>query len=494
LPDRGHSEELSRAELLRRAGIGAVGLGLLAGAGVGARALLASGEATAVAAGPRVRVFHSRPDLRPPVVTVLTPPSGSAPGALFLAPSSGPGQRGLMVLDAAGELVWFRPTAPHTSMNFRVSLYRGRPVLTWWEALEKHALDRGEHVIFDESYREVARFPAGNGRPSDLHELLLTPHGTALVTSYEDRTVDLSALGGSRQGRVLGGIAQEIEVPSARVVFEWRSLDHVPPAESYAKLRSPYDYFHVNSIELEDDGSYVISARNTWAIYRVSRDGGKVLWRLHGKKSDFAMEKGTQFAWQHDARRHGASRMTIFDNASMSASGPQSRGLLLDLDLARMRASLVREYRHRPDVHAHAMGNVQLLPNGNLLVGWGTEPQFTEYAPDGRVVFDATLPQGGQNYRAWRFPWIGRPTEPPALAARRRGGTTELYASWNGATDVAAWRVEAGKSRAALTLVHTQPRRGFETTLTVPRLARFARAVAIDREGTPLAGSPILAI
>ena len=139
-------------------------------------------------------------------------------------------------------------------------------------------------------------------------------------------------------------------------------------------------------------------------------------------------------------------------------------------------------------------GSVQSQANGNVLVGWGASQYFTEYDSAGRVLFDATLPHGGENYRALRFPWAGTPTEPPALAARRRGGVTELFASWNGATGVHAWRVESGASAAALTQNDTQRRRGFETTLTVPQRARFARAVALDAKGAPLGTSRIVAV
>jgi hypothetical protein len=495
LTEPGQSEGLSRAEFLWWAGGAALAVGVLGGGAAAADRLLASRRAATVEATRRVRMFHSRPDLRPPVVTIVARPEGTAPGALFLAPSSGPGQRGVMILDREGELVWFHSTAPKTAMNFRAALFNGKPVLTWWEALEKHALGRGEHVIFDDSYREIARFPAGDGLQSDLHEFLLTPYGTALVTSYEDRTLDLSAIGGSSTARVLGGIAQEIEVPSARVVFEWRSLDHVSPAESYTRIgHYPYDCFHINSIELEPDGDYVISARNTWAVYKVSRDHGKVVWRLNGKKTDFAMGKGTGFSWQHDARRHGPSLISIFDNADNPQEEPQSRAMTLDLDLKGMSATLVREYKHSPAVLSHAMGNAQLLPNGNVLVGWGASPYITEYAADGRVAFDAALPPGGENYRALRFPWAGRPVEAPALAARRAGASGELLASWNGSTDVAAWRVESGVRRAALSAGHAQLRRGFETSLSVPAGTRFAGVVALDRSGAVIGRSQVVSL
>ena len=395
----------------------------------------------------------------------------ASPGFLFLAPSSGPGQRGVLILDDACEVVWFRPTSPRTAMNFRAASFRGKPVLTWWEALPGGGLGRGEHVIADASYREIARFPAGNGRPSDLHELLLTSRGTALVTSFEIRRR------GAR-GLTMGGVVQELEVPSARVLFEWRSLDHVAVEESYAPVGYPWDYFHVNAIDVDADGNLLVSARNTWAVYKVHRRTGKVLWRLGGKRSDFALGVGARFAWQHDARSHdGGNVLSVFDNGQV-----RSRGLVLSLDHARMRATLAREYVHHPSLHAYKLGSVQLLPGGDVLVGWGTDPHFTQFAGSGGVRLDATLPHGGENYRTLRFPWAGRPEEPPSVAVR--GGIA--YASWNGATDVASWRLDPGGTAVQ--------RRGFETSLPVPPGARSVRAVALAADGRPLGRSASLTL
>ena len=222
-------------------------------------------------------------------------------------------------------------------MNFRAASFHGEPVLTWWEALPGGGLGRGEHVIVDASYREIARFPAGHGMKSDLHELLLTARGTALVTSFEVRRR------GAR-GLTMGGVVQELEVPSARVLFEWRSLDHVAVEESYVPIGYPWDYFHVNSIDVDADDNLLVSARNTWAVYKVHRRTGKVLWRLGGKRSDFALGAGARFAYQHDARSHDGGRvLSVFDNGET-----HSRGLVLSLDMKRMRASLLREYVHHP--------------------------------------------------------------------------------------------------------------------------------------------------
>ena len=474
----------TRAELLRRA----AGVVVVAAAGgYGGRRLF--GES----GPPRVQRFVSRPDLQPATMRVRVRAGETAPGLLFLAPSSGPGERGVLIADDAGEVVWFRPTTPVASMNFRVALYRGEPVLTWWEALPGAGLGQGTHVIVDTSYRELARFPAANGRPSDLHELLLTPEGTALLTSYEIRDADLSRFGGRVAGRVMGGIAQEVDVPSARLVHEWRSLEHVALDESYARVGNAWDYFHVNSIGLDHDGNLLVSARNTWTVYKVDRTTGRVLWRLGGKRSDFAVGPGAHFAWQHHARSHaGGTVLSVFDNGTAPQVEPQSRALVLALDQVRMTANLMRHYTHDPPVSSRALGSVQMLDNGNVLVGWGVKPYFSEYAADGTVRLDIAFPHGEENYRALRYPWVGRPTEPPE--ARTDFGARSLYVSWNGATEVASWRLESGREPQALRPEATVPKSGFETALPLTAGVRHVAAVALDAAGRPLGRSATISL
>jgi hypothetical protein len=188
------------------------------------------------------------------------------------------------------------------------------------------------------------------------------------------------------------------------------------------------------------------------------------MWRLGGKRSDFTFGKGARFAWQHDARSHDAGRVvSVFDNGIA-----RSRGLVLEL--RGRRASVLHEYPHDPPLHGYKLGSVQLLGDGDVLVGWGTDPHVTEYAQNGAVKLDATLPHGGQNYRALRFPWRGRPRDTPRAVVR---GST-VYASWNGATDVASWRIEPGGPAV--------PRTGFETALPL----RPGHVVALDARGRAL--------
>jgi hypothetical protein len=478
---------------VRRAAGGALGLGLFGGVGLEHLRALGLEDALAAVRSPNdIRHFRSRPDLRPPRLRVLK--AGASDRHLFLAPSSGPGQRGALILDQHGEVVWFRPTRPDTVMNFRAATYNGEPVLTWWQGRAARGLGVGFHVILDSRYREVARLPAGGGRQSDLHEFSITPRNTAIVTSYEVRDVDLSSVGGPSRGKAISGIVQEIAIPSARVLFEWNSFDHVPLGESYVPYDGKaYDYFHVNSVDVDSDGHYLVSARNTWTIYKVHSETGRVLWRLGGKQSDFQMGPGTRFAWQHDARHHDEGRtLSLYDNSAAPPVGPHSRALRLALDRRGRYARLQREYVHPRGLLSPFMGNAQLLPNGNVVVGWGGLPYVTEFGPGGGVHFELRLPGAGQNYRAFRLPWTGEPSRPPALVARTVRGRRRLYVSWNGATEVASWRLETGPARDRLEPVARKPKRGFETTLAVPRGNGFAAAVALDAKGRVLRRSNVV--
>ena len=488
----GTGSGLTRAQLLQR-GAGAV---LLGGAASGAAYDVLTGAAEALAgvsADPAaVQQFVSRPDLTPAAVTVLRRPVGVASGRLFLAPSSGPGQRGSMIADGNGELVWWRPSTPKTTMDFRAGFYKGKPVLSFWEGQHVKGVGKvGEYVMLDSSYREVARFSAGRGVRPDFHEFLLTPSGTALVTAYDPVSANLASVGGPKRGRVYDGVVRELEIPSARVLFEWRSHQHVSVGESYqTQIGDPYDYFHVNSVGFDVDGNLLVSARNTWTIYKVNVKTGRVIWRLGGKKSDFAMGKGTTFAFQHDARSHANGRLiSLFDNGPHPKTKPTSRAIVLRLDLAHKRATLARQLTHAPALFARVTGNAQLLPNGNYLVCWGSTGYFTEFAPDGTVRFDGKLPKGGQNYRVLRFPWIGRPTEPPRLAAKTVAGRRLLYASWNGATEVSSWQLATGSAPGNLQPAATMPKQGFETELPVPAGVAYASVIGLDRNGKPLGTS-----
>src|SRR5215212_35199 len=340
--------------------------------------------------------FRSRPDLSPPVAEVATRAHGTAPGYVFVAPQTGgAGQGGSLIVDDRGEVVWFRPLPAvfGRAMDLKVQSYKGNPVLTWMETPGEVA---SEYVIADSTYREIARIRAANGYDGDHHEFLISPQDTALITIYNAVPQDLTSVGGLQNGLAWQGIIQELDIETGEVIYEWRSLEHVGFDETYAGLmqdgRSGFDYFHINSIDVDHDDNLLVSARETFTVYKIDRNSGEVIWRLGGKKSDFEMQEDARFAFQHDARRLPEGSISIFDNGSLVFENglpkavEESRAIVLKLDEREMRASLVREYTHPDEQHAHAAGNAQVLPNGNVFVGWGRALAVSEFGKEGRLL------------------------------------------------------------------------------------------------------------
>ncbi len=488
-----HGARLTRGQFLRATG-GAAALSLLGGRAYGATAPPGP-EPTAAPAG--AVHFHSRPDLRPPATSIAGSPSSgtSAAGYSFLGPTGNRGsEAGPLIVDSAGQPVWFRPIPDgHLASNIRVQIYKGQPVLTWWQGKVITGYGQGEGVIVDTSYREIARVRAARGRHADLHEFLITPQGTALITCFpESVRADLSHVGGPKQGRALDSIIQEIDIASGRLLLEWRGLGHVALSESHANPGNNFDYLHANSIEVTPDGQLLVGARHTWALYKISRRTGHVIWRLGGKRSDFALPAVARFAWQHDARALSSSVITMFDDGEGQAqTESQSRGLILEIDAQHKRGRVVRAYRHPRHLLASAMGNVQLLPNGHAIVGWGVMPWMSEFDSAGRLVSDLRLPLGCQSYRAYRGPWVGTPTGAPAVAAstNRRSGHSTLYVSWNGATEVAAWIVSGGSSPSSLQPMALARRSGFETAIPLGSSSGYVAVTAVDAGARPLGTS-----
>jgi Arylsulfotransferase (ASST) len=289
------------------------------------------------------------------------------------------------------------------------------------------------------------------------------------------------------------------------VLFEWHSLDHVgldesyrrPPKDSrwpfdYLRTRKPFDYFHINSIDVDHDSNLLISSRRTSTVYKVDRHSGEVIWRLGGKNSDFELGPGTRTRYQHDARRHPDGTITIFDNGGVNKD-KQSYGIVLELDEDEMRATLLRKYPQPEGRLCGTQGNVQVLPGGNVFIGWGSNPHFSEFSREGDLLFNARFPPEVESYRAFRFPWKGYPTDDPTLLAvpgQSPDDDLRLYVSWNGATEVASWQVVGGPSPDRLEAVGPLvAKEGFETAIRVRAGEEYVGVEARDGSGRVLGTS-----
>jgi Arylsulfotransferase (ASST) len=441
--------------------------------------------------------FHSAPTLQPPVLAVTARSPQTAPGYIFAAPYSGPGPSGPEIFSETGELVWFDPLQGEAAAtNLQVQSYDGHPVLTWWQGyIPPQGFGQGEEMIYSSAYTQIGRVHAGNGYKADLHDFHITPQGTALLTVFDPIDCNLSAVGGPSGGAVTDSVFQEIDLRTGLVRREWHSLDHVPLGDSYSPAEGtsttwPFDYFHINSIDQLAGATTLISARNTWTLYELNTTTGQVTLRVGGKHGEVKPINGAATAFQHDATALSNGTISVFDNGAVPKVHPQSRAIILSINPQAKTDTLLARYEHSRGLSSSSQGDVQTLANGDVFVGWGSEPYFSEFSASGQLLYDAHTHGSYESYRSYRFPWTGTPAQPPAIAvAGSPSAPVTVYASWNGATTVASWRVLAGPSPSRLTAVASAPKNGFETTIATPGPEPYVAAQALNAAGAVIGTS-----
>ena len=461
---------VTRAQLVQGGARAAIAGSLLGGVDLLSRA----GDAFAAGgAANDVRHFVSRPDLTPPKLTVHHH-GQTAPGDLFLAPSSGPGQRGLLIADSEGEPVWFHPTTPQTAMNFRTGTYHGKPVLTWWEGKATSGLGTGTHVILDDRYRVIARVPAGGGRQSDLHEFLITPENTALLTSYEvrRRRSDLGRRPAERQGDRRDRAGDRVaERPRALRVA---SLDHVDDhRDARAAGRAIHSTTSTSTRSTSPPTAGCSCRRATRGpSTRSAAAPAKCAGGSAARRATSRWGKGTVFAWQHDARHQGHNRITIFDDGAHAAG----------------RAAVARPRDRARSEDAQRAARAQVRPSSEpdrvALHGEhaGARQRQRDDRLGQRAVPHRVRPERRDRARrasAGRRPELPRVPAPVARAAVAAARGRLSLRAWAGhglrlverrdrGRCVAARR--RGRSQAALRAGDAVARHGFETALrTTPR-------------------------
>jgi EmrB/QacA subfamily drug resistance transporter len=458
--------------------------------------------------------FVTAPGLHPPKIRSVksAPASQLAPGYIFMANffdlNEAPiiGQSGPLILDRALQPVWFQPVPEKlVASNLSLQSYEGKPALAWWQGIVTNtgATESGEDVVVDRHYRPIARLKATGGWVLTLHEFTIDGEN-AWVTANKNVPKDLSKYGGAYNGALIDSAVQEYNLRTGKLVRSWDALDHIPLSESQASLPTngfPWDAYHVNSIDLGPEGTFLVSMRDTWATYLVHSDTGKIEWTLGGNKSSFKLGPGAAFEWQHDARLGPGSTVSLYDDHCCQLTGggtyvnptAPSRGLVLKLDEKTRTATLAAQYGRDGGFESDYMGDTQPLSNGNVFVGWGSEPFFSEYDRSGKLLFEGELPGPDLTYRATLDQWSGTPLTKPAAAARQADGKTTVYASWNGATQLVSWRVLAGSGAGQPKPVATHAKEGFETAIALPQSYSRLEVQALDAKGQVLGTSPSFA-
>lgn len=421
-------------------------------------------------------------------------------GFILLTPN-GPAVElpGPMILDAMGGLVWAEDDYGSTA-NLKVQRYKGEDYLTMWSGEKAATSGKGLYFMLDSTYQVVkAVKAAGDGLFGDLHEFKITPQDTALLTVYNTTTADLTGMGMGRgvDGWIVDNMFQEINIETGELLFQWKASDHFNPVDTYMTNplggyweSIPFDYYHINSVDKDSQGNYLISSRHFHHVVCVSPTG-ETLWILGGRDNQFtdlSDGEATNFKWQHDARwlSEEDGIISLFDNSKagpLHADARNSRALLIQIDVPNRTAKLVQSMVSLQGILSSSQGSVQLLPDSEqLFVGWGSAAAYSEYSRDGNLMCETHL---GASWFYWRermksyrttksFTWVGTPKNPPQVKIQ----DDMLYVSWNGATEVAYWALEEPRGQHsedpdasidAAEEVRDEPEDAFEMVDIIPK-------------------------
>ncbi|KAI1374352.1 ASST-domain-containing protein [Hypoxylon crocopeplum] len=481
--------------------------------------------------------FKSRSDLAPPRLNVTIPANKYVEkGYLFVAPFAGfpdtpteqhgPRQAGPYIFRDNGDLIWSGYGIYSIwSTNFQAGRWRGKDIVFSFEGDHNPGYGHGHgHVtIMDNHYETIRELRAGNHKLVDKHEFHIINEETGLIQIYQPVVRDLTAWGGSAQQQwIVNAIIQELDIATGELLFEWASLDHVSPDEAILPINpgqagsgynssDAWDYFHINSVDKDSDGNYLISARDACSIHKINGTDGSIIWKLNGKDSSFKVPKDAEFCFQHHARfisqHDDVEVLSLYDNSAHGTehsggsevhTAPTSSGKIIKVNTTSWEAELVQAFFPPDDLLSKSQGSTQTLPNGNVLVNWGSSGAVTEYLPNGTPVFHAYMDSeylglGVENYRAFRYNWTGLPNEEPAIVALKGEEGTTAYVSWNGDTETRKWRFYAlTDDYGSKEFLGEVDRTSFETSFRIPNEKVIAiSAEAIGANSKPLRNTGI---
>lgn len=374
--------------------------------------------------------------------------------------------------------------------------------------------DKGSGVILNNSYDLYKRLHLREELGAfDIHEFSILGDGkTAVTLNYPQHESSLDEFGRNLEiTEFLSGGFAEMDVESGMTKYEWDSFPQIPlrestkyDANSQIEAVPGWDYVHINSVDKNAAGDYLLSMRFTDTIYLVSGIDGHIIWRLGGRTSDFA--KDFTFFRQHDAKFIESNEthhvISLLNNASDEFFNEDSvsSAMIIELDTTTnpKSAKLLRRF-NRPDGGLTRLrGNTQLLPNKNVVAGWSEGGYFTEFDPEGNVLLEAQFSSKRFNtYRMYKFEYTGRPSYPPDLVAHVWGTddtnlVTVFYVSWNGATDIASWNFYARASEnSSPVLIGNVAKANFETMYIAKGFLDFVTAEAVDGDGNAMGQSDV---
>ena len=444
----------------------------------------------AATAGTGPETYYTHPEFTNIMTrTVITAAQNTDDGYIFVGAVSQfySGPAAIMILDDTGEPIYMKATPnDHFVGDFRKQTVNGTDYLTYHTGILPGNYTFGSSYVLDENYQVVDTWTIGNGYGADVHEFLLLDNGHAILMAYVPISFDLTPYGGPADGQILDIVLQEQDADK-NVVFEWHASQYLPIDDTEANLTSTnlIDYLHTNALAVDNDGNWLVSHRNFSEITKINRQTGDVIWRMGGKGNEFTFTNDIGFFNQHNINRLENGHITLFDNGTFHTP-PHSRAIEYEVDEVAKTVTRVWMYPEDTGEYSSVMSNIQRLPNGNSMIGWGNQSKLSEIHADGTVALEIVL--GTTSYRTFRYPWTGTPTAVPRAVLQYDADPTAvtIYTSWNGATDIGSYEIYAGSTITSLALLETVPKSGFETEISLTELPAdtcFFQTKPIHTEG-----------
>jgi hypothetical protein len=256
------------------------------------------------------------------------------------------------------------------------------------------------------------------GSITDHHDLQVTPDGNYLLLSYRPRShVDTSAFNGDTDATVYDGIVEEVS-PSGKLLFKWSTADHIGLAETgrwWPGLKETYDIVHPNAVEPLANGDFLLSLRQTDAVYRVNGKTGAIEWKLGGTPTPKSLtvvgdpHPSYPLGGQHDVRMVDGT-VSIHDNGTLLGRPPRAVRYRISGGTATMVDSLTDPLV----TSSFCCGSATYGPDHSWLLNWGGTDLVTEFDRHRHRTFRLTWQGDAFSYRV--FPIRGQLTRRRLIA------------------------------------------------------------------------------
>lgn len=301
---------------------------------------------------------------------------------------------GAVIVDNSGKVVWY-----NHSPNGVLNSFQAHPNGSY--SLLGTGPTETQFRILNALGEQVGTLQCA-GRPTRFHEVLVASGGDAWLLCDENRTMDLSALGGNAAAVVTGTVVQHLS-PSGTLLWEWNAFDHFAITDlPLADRTGPnVNFTHGNGLGFDADSNLILGFRSLSEVTKVDRTTGAILWRFGGLQNEFTILNDPKgfFERQHGVRVAGPGQVQLLDNGTAAPS----RFVRYLLNPAARTALMEWQSIDAPSTWTQVGGSTQYHPDGHGTVSFGRAGRIIEVDAAGNRTWELTGLDGTYVFRVQRL-------------------------------------------------------------------------------------------